>query len=61
MAFKINYYLNAKRSILYCQCSARNALCLSTIVRMLGNTANLSMILKWYTSFWDKGDNGQDL
>ncbi|KAL3488311.1 hypothetical protein BJX62DRAFT_240125 [Aspergillus germanicus] len=32
-----------------------------TTVGMLGNAANLSAILEWYTSFWDQGDDGVDL
>jgi hypothetical protein len=28
---------------------------------MLGNAANLLMILEWYTGFWEEGDDGEDL
>jgi hypothetical protein len=28
---------------------------------MLGNAANLLIILEWYTGFWEEGDNGEDL
>ncbi|KAL3467283.1 hypothetical protein BJX64DRAFT_248312 [Aspergillus heterothallicus] len=36
-------------------------LCLSTAVGMLGNAANLSMILKWYAGFWEEDNNSVDL
>jgi hypothetical protein len=31
------------------------------MVRMLGNAADLLIILEWYTGFWEEGDNGEDL
>ncbi|CBF88280.1 predicted protein [Aspergillus nidulans FGSC A4] len=59
--FEIECELDAKKSILCRQCSARNALCLSTAVGMLGNAADLSAIIEWYVGFWEVDEDGVEV